>query len=104
MKNGWGYPLHGLTAKWEMFAKTGKLASSAIVLKSGEVTGIDLRPGEKRQFMTEYVEFRGRESGVTGFTGNKYYGYRVRFYYRNTLVKVVSLPSRLTDWESLGGN
>lgn len=94
----------GLTAKWDMFAKTAKTASSVVLLKSGTVEAMNLKPGQAREFETPCVEFRRTDSSATGFTGNKYYGFRVRFYYRNTLVNVVSLPSRLTDWESVGGN
>ena len=104
MRNGWHFPLEGLTAKWDMFAKTGKVASSAVVLKSGEITGINLKPGGKRTCETEFVEFKGTDSSVTGFTGHKYYGYRIRFYYRNTLVRVVALPEPLADWESAEGD
>jgi len=103
VRNGWNFPLVGLTAKWDMFAKTGKTSSSVVLLKSGAVEAMNLKPGQAKEFETSCVEFRGTDSSSAGFKGNKYYGYRVRFYYRKTLVKVVSLPSRLTDWESLGG-
>lgn len=94
----------GLTAKWDMFAKTAKTASSVVLLKSGAFETMNLKPGQTKEFETSCVEFRGTDSSASGFTGNKYYGYRVRFYYRNTLVKVVSLPSRLTDWELENNN
>jgi hypothetical protein len=99
MRNGWQFPLVGLQAKWELFSKTGKTASSVVMLKSGELT-MDLKPNEQRQFETALVEFKGTESGSTGFTGNKYYGYRISFYYRNTLVKVVAVPEPLCNWGS----
>ena len=100
MRNSWNFPLADVVAKWEMFAKTGKVASSAVVLRSGEIDGITLPPNGRGQYQTDFVEFRGQESGFTGFTGNKYYGYRIRLYYRGTLVKVVAVPTPLAGWDS----
>lgn len=99
MRNGWHFPLAGLEAKWDLFAKTGKTSSSVTLFKSGTLT-MNLKPNEQREFETESIEFRGKDSSSTGFTGSKYYGYRLRFYYKNTLVKVVAVPGRLTDWAS----
>ena len=99
MRNGWNVPLVDMTVKWDMFAKTGKVASSAVLLRSGEIDSISLRPHGKGQYQTEFVEFRGQESGFTGFTGHKYYGYRLRLYYKGTLVKVVARPGPLADWD-----
>lgn len=91
-------PLDGLTARWELFSKTGKTSSSVIVLKSGQSEAMDLRPGGWCEFETPLVEFRARESG-SSFTGNKFYGYRVRFYYKDTLVRSVAVPAVLADWD-----
>jgi hypothetical protein len=98
VRNGWQFPLAGLEVKWDLFSKTGKTASSVLLLKSGALT-MDLRPNEQRQIETDLVEFRGKDSRTEGFTGNKYYGYRLKFYYKNTLVKVVAFPEALCNWE-----
>jgi hypothetical protein len=99
VRNGWNFPLEGLTARWELFAKTGKSSSSVAVLKSGESEPMDLGRGQSCEFETPMVEFRSTDSRTEGFTGNKFYGYRVRFYYKNTLVRVVALPTTLSDWQ-----
>jgi hypothetical protein len=98
VRNGWQFPLVGLEAKWDLFSKTGKTASSVVLLKSGVVT-MDVRPNEQRQFETDLVEFKGTDSSSEGFSGNKYYGYRIRFYYKKTLVRVVAVPEPLCNWE-----
>jgi hypothetical protein len=85
--------------KWDLFSKTGKTASTVVLLKSGELS-ISLGANEQRQFETTSVDFKGSDSSSTGFSGNKYYGYRLRFYYKNTLVRVVASPDSLADWES----
>ena len=99
MRNGWHFPLAGLTARWELFSKTAKSSSSVVVLESGESEPLNIGRGEWQEFETPMVEFRSTESRTVGFTGNKYYGYRVRFYYKNTLVRVVAQPNTLRDWE-----
>ena len=100
MRNGWHFPLAGLTARWELFSKTGKTSSSVVVLKSGESEPLNLGRGEWGAFETPMVEFRSTDSATSGFTGDKFYGYRVKFYYKNTLVRVVAVPTVLCDWES----
>jgi hypothetical protein len=70
------------------------------VLASGESKPMDLRPGGLAEFETPLIEFRSAESSSEGFSGNKFYGYRVRFYYRNTFVRVAALPDILCNWQS----
>ena len=100
MRNGWNCVLVGLTAKWELFAKTGKTSDTVKVLESGEVAAGDLRPGETRDLETPLVDFRGTDSSVTGFTGNRFCGYRIRFYYKGVEVKVVALPALFAGWQA----
>jgi len=97
--NGWQRPLKGLKAKYEIFGKVGKTSKNVFVAKTAEIAGIDLKANETRRLVGEPVQFEAIDSRETGWQGNKYYGYRVRFYYRGTLVKVVALPEPLADWE-----
>lgn len=70
------------------------------MLESGESKPMNLRSGAWQGFETPLVEFRSKDSDALGRTGNKFYGYRVKFYYKNTLVRVVAQPSILRDWQS----
>jgi endonuclease YncB( thermonuclease family) len=102
VKNGWGFALQGLTAKYDLFGKTGKTSDTVILHESGELTDMDLKPGETRLFKGKTIDFKGTESSETGWTGTKYYGYRVTFYYKDSPVKVVAYPSHLSDYGSGG--
>ena len=59
---------------------------------------MNLRAGGLCEFETPQIEFRMTEAGST-LTGNKYYGYRVRFYYKDTLVRTIAVPTVLADWD-----
>lgn len=104
VKNGWGFPLKGLTAKYELFARTGKRFDSVQFHSSGEIAGINLKPGETRKLASkptifETKEERGFVDAPDSWFGQKYYGCRVTFYYKGTPVKVVAQPAKLADFE-----
>jgi hypothetical protein len=99
VRNGWTCSLAGLTAKWELFSKTGKTSDTIVVLQSGELPVGELRAGQTCALETPFVEFRGTESDAAGFTGNKFCGYRIRFSYKGVEVKVVALPTTLLGWQ-----
>ena len=98
VKNAWGMALVGLRAQYEVFSKTGKTTESVILLKTGQISSFNLKPGETRQFVTEGVEFKAKDSSDTGWQGNKYYGYRLTFYYKGTPVKVAAMPEWLAGY------
>ncbi len=105
VRNGWGFPLKGLTVKYELFGKSITDAGTVALQSSGVITGVDLRSGEARALQSEPVTFetkeqKGRARGGNEKSGQKYYGYRVTFLYRNTPVKVVASPTDLVDFET----
>ncbi len=99
VKNGWGFALKGLAAKYEVYGKHGKTSASVFFFKEGTLSGMDLAPGQTRQFVSEGFEFTGKDSSDEGWKGSKYYGYRMTFYYKGTPVKVVAVPERLLNYK-----
>ena len=104
VRNGWAFPLKGLTAKYEFFAKGVNGSSGVVLHSSGEIAGVDLRPGETRALQSEPVTFETKEekgwAGGNEKSGQKYYGYRVTFLYRGTPVKVVTSSTTLVDFKT----
>jgi endonuclease YncB( thermonuclease family) len=100
VRNGWGFPLQGLKAKYDLFAKMGQTSDTVVLVKTAEITGMDIESGQTRQFTGETVEFKGTDSSKDGWKGRKYYGYRVTFVYQGAVVKVVAFPSSLADYGS----
>lgn len=100
VRNGWGFPIEGMTAKYDLFAKMGKTSDTAVLVKSGEITGMNIASGQTQEFSADPVELRGTDSSKDGWSGRKYYGYRVTFVYKGTVVKVVAAPTSLTDFGS----
>ncbi|MBN1918221.1 MAG: hypothetical protein JW889_09950 [Verrucomicrobia bacterium] len=99
MRNGWNFPLAGLTAKWELFARTGTKADVTVVHQSGEIAANQMGAGQTCSLETPFVEFKGTESREGGLQGHKYFGYRVRFCYQGVEVKVVAFPTSLENWQ-----
>jgi endonuclease YncB( thermonuclease family) len=104
VKNGWGFALVGLTARYDLFAKMGKTSDTVVLVKSGGIAAMDLQPGQTRQFSAEPVEFKGTDSSSEGWKGRKYYGYRVTFVYQGAAVKVVAFPAVLADFGASAAN
>ncbi len=105
VRNGWAFPLKGFTVKYEWFAKGVNGSSSVVFHSSGEIAGVDLRPGETRELHSEPAEFEVKEKhgwarGGNKESGQKYYGYRVTLVYRGTPVKVVASSTTLVDFET----
>jgi endonuclease YncB( thermonuclease family) len=109
VRNGWAFPLKGLTVEYEWFAKDISGYGNVVLHSSGEIAGIDLRPGESRELHSDPARFetRERDAGDRGGdteTGRKYYGYRITVVYRGTPVKVVTSSTKLVDFEGAGMN